>query len=161
MSKTTLDLSTLSDISDGAHTVKVKAKASGYRDSEFSNEVSYTKATQPVNFTLYMKSGDTGDSIPTYIKLDGMPTNANNYDYVVKGDGSHEYDSDYLFNKDGAKISDPVTLSARYVYVWGWYVYVNDAGTPLYGGNKTFDKALKITLSQNDNIKIQCQYTYD
>ena len=45
MSKTTLDLSTLSDISDGTHTVKVKAKADGYRDSEFSNEVSYTKAS--------------------------------------------------------------------------------------------------------------------
>lgn len=40
---TTLDLSTLSDIADGAHTVKVKAKADGYSDSEFSNEVSYTK----------------------------------------------------------------------------------------------------------------------
>ena len=44
MSKTTLDLSTLSDISDGTHTVKAKAKTDGYRDSEFSNEVSYTKA---------------------------------------------------------------------------------------------------------------------
>ena len=43
MSKTTLDLSTLPDITDGTHTVKVKAKADGYRDSEFSNEVSYTK----------------------------------------------------------------------------------------------------------------------
>ena len=42
-STTTFDLSTLSDITDGAHTVKVKAKASGYNDSEFSNEVSYTK----------------------------------------------------------------------------------------------------------------------
>ena len=40
---TTLDLSTLSDIVDGAHTVKVKAKADRYIDSEFSNEVSYTK----------------------------------------------------------------------------------------------------------------------
>ena len=50
MSKTTLDLSTLSDIADGAHTVKVKAKASGYNDSEFSNEVSYTKAPA-VTFT--------------------------------------------------------------------------------------------------------------
>ena len=48
MSKTTLDLSTLSDITDGTHTVKVKAKADGYRDSEFSNEVSYTKAPQYV-----------------------------------------------------------------------------------------------------------------
>ena len=46
MSKTTLDLSTLSDIADGTHTVKVKAKADGYRDSEFSNEVSYTKSSK-------------------------------------------------------------------------------------------------------------------
>ena len=57
MSKTTLDLSTLSDISDGAHTVKVKAKASGYNDSEFSNEVSYTKA--PAEYTATFSSDFT------------------------------------------------------------------------------------------------------
>lgn len=51
MSKTTLDLSTLPDIADGTHTVKVKAKADGYRDSEFSNEVSYTKAPVVQTFT--------------------------------------------------------------------------------------------------------------
>lgn len=56
MSKTTLDLSTLPDISDGTHTVKVKAKADGYRDSEFSNEVNYTKAP-----TLY--SGRIGGTV--------------------------------------------------------------------------------------------------
>lgn len=48
MSKTTLDLSTLSGITDGTHTVKVKAKADGYRDSEFSNEVSYTKSSKQI-----------------------------------------------------------------------------------------------------------------
>ena len=52
MSKTTLDLSTLSDITDGTHTVKVKAKASGYNDSEFSNEVSYTKAPSGYSGTV-------------------------------------------------------------------------------------------------------------
>ena len=51
---TTVDLSTLSDIADGTHTVKVKAKADGYRDSEFSNEVSYTKAASGQQFS-YMK----------------------------------------------------------------------------------------------------------
>ena len=50
MSKTTLDLSTLSDIADGTHTVKVKAKANGYNDSEFSNEVSYTKASATYSY---------------------------------------------------------------------------------------------------------------
>jgi hypothetical protein len=52
MSKTTLDLSTLSDITDGTHTVKVKAKADGYRDSEFSNEVNYTKAPSSYTGTI-------------------------------------------------------------------------------------------------------------
>ena len=36
MTQTTFDLSALSDIADGAHTVKVKAKAEGYNDSEYS-----------------------------------------------------------------------------------------------------------------------------
>lgn len=52
MTQTTFDLSTLSDIADGAHTVKVKAKASGYNDSEFSNEVSYTKAQAGYSGTI-------------------------------------------------------------------------------------------------------------
>lgn len=52
MSKTTLDLSTLPDISDGTHTVKVKAKADGYRDSEFSNEVNYTKTPAGYSGTI-------------------------------------------------------------------------------------------------------------
>ena len=56
MSKTTLDLSTLSDIADGTHTVKVKAKADGYRDSEFSNEVSYTKTSVPSVYTVTFSS---------------------------------------------------------------------------------------------------------
>ena len=59
MSKTTLDLSTLSDITDGAHTVKVKAKADGYRDSEFSNEVSYTKTSAPPVYTVTFSSDFT------------------------------------------------------------------------------------------------------
>ena len=59
MSKIALDLSTLPDISDGAHTVKVKAKADGYIDSEFSNEVSYTKASVPPVYTVTFSSNFT------------------------------------------------------------------------------------------------------
>ena len=59
MSKTKLDLSTLSDITDGTHTVKVKAKASGYNDSEFSNEVSYTKSSAPPVYTVTISSDFT------------------------------------------------------------------------------------------------------
>ena len=74
MSKTTLDLSTLFDITDGAHTVKVKAKADGYRDSEFSNEVSYTKA--PVGYSGNVTK--TGDGIVYYeINKDTITTYQN------------------------------------------------------------------------------------
>ena len=59
-STTTFDLSTLSDIADGAHTVKVKAKASGYNESEFSNEVSYTKTT-PTLTDCILFAGETSD----------------------------------------------------------------------------------------------------
>ena len=45
------DLATL-DLAYGAHTIKVKAKASGYNDSEFSNEVTYTKAPAAPTITL-------------------------------------------------------------------------------------------------------------
>lgn len=160
MSKTTLDLSTLSDITDGTHTVKVKAKADGYIDSDFSNEVSYTKAPQSVNFTLYKAEGQTGDNIPTYIKLDGAPSNADDYDYKVEGDGSHGYHSDTFYNKAGTVISNPVTLSANYVYAWGFKAYVNGSAEFL-NAHRTYDKALKITLSQNDDIKLQCSYIYN
>ena len=58
--QTTFDLSILPGISDGTHTVKVKAKASGYNDSEFSNEVSYTKA--PAGYKVTFASDFSGEA---------------------------------------------------------------------------------------------------
>ena len=63
MTQTTFDLSALSDIADGTHTVKVKAKANGYYDSEFSNEVSYTKAPSVVTYSGTIKSGGSAISV--------------------------------------------------------------------------------------------------
>ena len=74
---TTVDLSTLSDITDGTHTVKVKAKADGYRDSEFSNEVSYTKA--PVSYAITFGTV-TGSNTP---KMNGS------YYNIKFADGSY------------------------------------------------------------------------
>ena len=69
---TTVDLSTLSDIADGAHTVKVKAKADGYRDSEFSNEVSYTKAApQGYYITFANIAYDETISEHVFIQING------------------------------------------------------------------------------------------
>lgn len=84
MSKTTLDLSTLSDIADGAHTVKVKAKADGYIDSEFSNEVSYTKSSVPPVYTVTFSSN-----------------------FVVTGSGY--LNGIYYINETGARTLLPVT----------------------------------------------------
>ena len=67
MSKIALDLSALSDIAAGAHTVKVKAKADGYIDSEFSNEVSYTKAPAGYTATFSSDFSLTGDGIVEWI----------------------------------------------------------------------------------------------
>ena len=71
---TTVDLSTLSDIADGTHTVKVKAKASGYNDSEFSNEVSYTKAPAATFKRVYLTKVGPQYSADTLSKLENMDT---------------------------------------------------------------------------------------
>ena len=60
MSKTTLDLSTLSDIADGTHTVTVRAKADGYIDSEASNAVNYTVTTPSLTDCMLFE-GETSD----------------------------------------------------------------------------------------------------
>ena len=89
MSKTTLDLSTLLDIADGAHTVKVKAKADGYRDSEFSNEVSYTKEA-PAGYSGNVRK--TGDGIVYYeINKDTITT------YQNLTQGGHSFTGVVLF----------------------------------------------------------------
>lgn len=135
MSKTTLDLSTLSDITDGAHTVKVKAKADGYRDSEFSNEVSYTKTSAPPVYTVTFSSdftvtgyylygiyyineaGErtllpvTEDNYTTYrgktFKASSIDDLSGNYDYAqITIDGTKYY------NRGWGNLNLPLTLSA-------------------------------------------------
>ena len=111
MSKTTLDLSTLSDISDGTHTVKVKAKADGYRDSEFSNEVSYTKAPAIQTFTGTITN--TGTDKAAY-KIDNGAyhgiTAGNSATLTVRNDQIVRVDNDgggdfcYLNSSTGIKV---------------------------------------------------------
>lgn len=84
---TIYDLSTLPGISDGVHTVKVKAKAVGYTDSEFSNEVSYTKSSvKSIHITKLFVSNnkvkDTGFTSTYDIKFDGQASGSN-YDLEV------------------------------------------------------------------------------
>lgn len=63
----TFDLSTL-QLSAGTHTIQIKARASGYKDSNFSNSVSYTKpATYDVEFVLM---SDTNGSAMSHFEYD-------------------------------------------------------------------------------------------
>ena len=60
------------DLADGTHTVKVKAKADGYIDSEFSNEVSYTKAaSQGYYITFANIAYDYTISEHVFIQING------------------------------------------------------------------------------------------
>ena len=98
MSKTTFDLSALSDITDGVHTVTVKAKADGYIDSEFSNEVSYTKAPagQKITTLSIDDSSSWKDSWDIYIKFDGVAS-PTNYDARFKNDKSVSENRDRIY----------------------------------------------------------------
>ena len=111
MTQTTFDLSTLSDKTDGTHTVKVKAKADVYRDSEFSNEVSYTKAPAIQTFTGTITN--TGRDKATY-KIDNGAYNgiaagksvtltARN-DQIVRVDNDGGGDFCYLNSSTGIKV---------------------------------------------------------
>ena len=104
MSKTTLDLSTLSDITGGTHTVKVKAKANGYNDSEFSNEVSYTKVvSKTLTFTGALTDFLGGSE--TYAKVGSAPTSNNDYQYEYSQSGTYDFTGSvdvYVWGSDGA-----------------------------------------------------------
>ena len=102
MSTTILNLSKLSDITVGTHTVKVKAKADGYYDSEFSNEVSYTKAPSTFNGTITLNANGRYMNVHGYDSSGGVNTillDANGSKSVsgyVKYGVSPDYDiSDY------------------------------------------------------------------
>lgn len=144
MSKTTLDLPTLSDISDGTHTIKVKAKADGYRDSEFSNEVSYTKSSVPPVYTVTISSdftvtgtgyiqgiyyiNETGartllpvteDNYTTYrgttFKASSIADLSGNYDYAtITIDGTEYYNHNWSTPDLPLTLSAPATITKIY-----------------------------------------------
>ena len=144
---TTFDLSALSDISDGTHTVKVKAKADGYRDSEFSNEVSYTKAPSGYPITLYMVKHTWKNAYAApRLKLDATPTSANDYDYTTSTD-----DSKNIINKAGEHFNVPVNIGAHtIVYVFSSNTSATEAyakyNGQIFGSGKNYNNADIITL---------------
>ena len=157
MSKTTLDLSTLSDIADGAHTVTVKAKASGYNDSEFSNEVSYTKAASgclfsEMQFITDAKTVNNGADIRFY--------NASNEEIayvefwwdkpnkVVKGRVNGGDTTDSIYNNGALRLS--VNFKAVRCTVRPWGDNIRSA----YAGYDFQDNRVSISIGQTTEVDV-------
>ena len=147
MSKTKLDLSTLSDITDGTHTVKVKAKANGYIDSEFSNEVSYTKAPAGYSITLYaMKHTWKNQYAAPRLKLDVAPTSADDYDYTMTTD-----DTKNIMDKADTHRATSMNIGTHtIVYVFSSNTSATEAYAKykeqIFGSGKNYNNADIITL---------------
>lgn len=141
MSKTTLDLSTLSDIADGTHTVKVKAKADGYRDSEFSNEVNYTKSS---GFTIIFDQNFSRAATynPSFVKVNNPPSSVN--DITIQ-----------TMPYPGMSGSNPVSGVTK-LYVWG-YGYVNSAGETILLNDSSYNNAVEIPVSSNGTFVLVCK----
>lgn len=144
---TTFDLSTLSDIADGSHTVKVKAKANGYNDSEFSNEVSYTKA--PTVHTIHISTDrEEGDIISgTSFKYYNPPTSYTDNSGMVESNGkfSGRYPDGTSFS---LRFGDSITVSVTKIYFWGHKIVVDG----VVHENISFTSPLEI--SNDANVKI-------
>ena len=133
MSTTRLNLSKLSDIADGTHTVKVKAKADGYRDSEFSNEVSYTKSSgYTIHFDSDFIEATTYD--PTYVKVNTPPSSNNDYTACTLA----------FPGVSGTSEVSGVTK----LFVWG-YGYKNSAGERVLLNNSTYSNAVEVPVSSD------------
>lgn len=151
MSKTTLDLSTLSDISDGTHTVKVKAKADGYRDSEFSNEVSWIRSSGRNIIFNFPADYDTPRSGNTFIKFGSAPSSVSDFD--IRGDGGGGT------ARDGSDISNGETLNVNYNvgFVWG-YGYAINGGDSISLGYGEYTTAVEISLSNISELSLYAAF---
>ena len=133
MSTTRLNLSKLFDITVGTHTVKVKAKADGYRDSEFSNEVSYTKIS---GYTIQFDSDfiEASTYEPAYAKVNTPPSS--NDDYTA-----------CTIPFPGVSGTSEVSGVTK-LFVWG-YGYVNSAGERVLLNNSAYNNAVEIPVSSD------------
>lgn len=153
MSKTTLDLSTLSDITDGTHTVTVKAKADGYNDSEFSNEVSYMKAIPKYNVTVIGHKVMEGASPSTvFIKADSDSVGVNNYTAYVQGDYLYSSSTKVIIGGSSTFTASKVAMLGE----WRYDTYkINNGETVNFPNGTT---PVIIELSEDTTIDVGVQF---
>lgn len=150
---TTFDLSTLSDIADGAHTVKVKAKADGYIDSEFSNEVSYTKVAPGFDVVLKLQN-TTSYYAHVRVNVDGVRKVNWDIENGQTGLGA-------VTDAGGNTLSVPITLRGSKISLsgsMGSALRVEQNIDPNYSSPSTYDDAEffnpEYTVKNNGTITI-------
>ncbi|MBR0062825.1 MAG: hypothetical protein IJP67_01510 [Oscillospiraceae bacterium] len=143
VTSTTVDLSKYITES-GAHTVTVKAYATGFNDSAASNSETYTVAqTYAVSVTCSTWADNEEPKNVCYVKFGSAPSSAADYDFVFGNDTS---DSTLAYLTDKAtgtteSIGDGGSWSKTYntsdVYIWGTIyssdarLYINNTEVPL------------------------------
>ena len=151
MSKTTLDLSTLSDISDGAHTVKVKAKANGYIDSEFSNEVSYTKAPAGYRLTITGSFRETGLPAGVGSSLSFEGTDSGGYLKFPRYSSTHSNEAYVNYKATSSSTATKKACPLVFENVSKIYLY----GGPIdINGTKSDNYPTEYTLTQDTTISL-------
>ena len=150
---TTFDLYTLSDITDGAHTVKVKAKANGYNDSEFSNEVSYTKVAPGFDVVLKLQN-TTSYYAHVRVNVDGVRKVNWDIENGQTGLGA-------VTDAGGNTLSVPITLRGSKISLsgsMGSALRVEQNIDPNYSSPSTYDDAEffnpEYTVKNNGTITI-------
>lgn len=140
----TFDLSTL-QLSAGTHQVKVKARATGYRDSEFSNSVNYQVAASGYsgNITTFIYFSKRPYPAETAIKFDTAPTSDNDYDAYVDAHGVFTGITSYT-NKTKIYVWSPVGVGSA--------VSINNNVS--YSGSAIYNNPEVITLTDNYDIKL-------
>lgn len=166
---TTVDLSTLSDISDGTHTVKVKAKASGFNDSEFSNEVSYTKAPAVTFTQVYLTRSGSNNSVLSNMNTSKVYTIFSNYSGTMKYMATLQYNDgqwsfvNYSVGGPEAHIytqtASSVEFAFNYNFAWdAWWGYIvlegDSRATSTDGFTPSSDENLQIRMCFTENTLI-------
>lgn len=136
------------NLTDGAHTIKVKAKADGYRDSEFSNEVSYIR-TSSVGYTM------------TFVNQSYGGTTSNNFSIQINGSGDwieiasdeelHEYEDVSYFK----------IYISNYVHLLSKALLNTDGGYPDHDNPQLSQYNLTTATSESTAITVTLTDTTD
>lgn len=163
----TFDLSTL-QLSAGTHTIQVKARATGYRDSNFSNSVSYVVAADYQVSITYSSDGGHAEEYGTqyYSTDNGSTWIQMNQSSTIRATQIKFKTEISTLGKDGVYITitlngtDVISTSTSGTVVSDNYVLSADATVEVYHDAPCFAENTKIKLADGTDKFVQ-DITYD